>query len=64
MDNSSQKTLDYIRLLIDDYQIRLAKIEKAAHRIREYDQEKAAKESAATQTRRFIKDLKRLKRKL
>ena len=46
--------------LIDIYKVRLAKIEKAANTIPEWNQEKAWKASAANQTKRFLSDLRRL----
>jgi len=50
--------------LIDDYKVRLAKIEQAANRIEIDKYDKAWKQSAAKQTKRFITDLKRLKRSI
>lgn len=48
--------------LIDIYKIRLAKIERAVNRSREGSQGKAYKEGAVEQTKRFIKELKRLQK--
>jgi hypothetical protein len=63
MDRESNRNLEQLSLMIDDYQIRLAKIQKATHRVPLSDiQDKAWKASAASSTKRFIKDLKRLRR--
>ncbi len=57
-------TLTELDSLIDKYKVRLAKIEQATNLISEWNQEKAWKASAAKQTKRFLTDLRRLRKGL
>lgn len=55
---------EIIKELVAEYTTRLSKIKKAASKIDHWNAEKAWKESAATQTKRFITDLRKLDRQL
>lgn len=60
--NANNGLAAQISYLIDNYKVRLVKIEKATNSIPVWNQEKAWKASAAKQTKRFLTDLRKLQK--